>query len=235
MKVMTFNIQHGKNFISGKIELEKVANAIKKAGADIVCLNEVYGKGSHPSFTAQAKILGELLGYEWYFAPAIKIAGAGPYGNALLSKYPIRSCETVPVPTVPRNHPGYFEDRCAFHAVIDVNGRYVTVIGSHFGLQIEEQEQCVNTVCHLIDASDYPVVLMGDFNVTPEDPVLMPLRERLKDSAELPEANLATFPSDAPKTKIDYVLLSKDLILESANIPTEVVSDHLPIVVQIRF
>ena len=119
--------------------------------------------------------------------------------------------------------------------MIDVNGRYVTVIGSHFGLQIEEQEQCVNTVCQLIDASDYPVVLMGDFNVTPEDPVLLPIRERLKDSAELPEANLATFPSDAPKTKIDYVLLSKDLIMESASIPTEVVSDHLPIVVQIRF
>ena len=93
----------------GEIDLKKVADAIKEAGAEIVCLNEVYGKGAHPSFTAQAKQIAEYLDYEFHFAPAINITGAGPYGNCFVSKYPIISAETVPVPTVPRNHPGYFE------------------------------------------------------------------------------------------------------------------------------
>lgn len=235
MKAMTFNIQHGKNFIEGNIDLKKVADAIKEAGADVVCLNEVYGKGPHPNFTAQTKQLAEFLGFEWHFAPAIKITGAGPYGNGFLSRYPIIKADTVPVPTVPRNHPGYFEDRCAFRAVVDVEGRYLTVIGCHFGLQIEEQVECVKTVCALIDASDYPVILMGDFNVTPDDPVLLPIRQRLRDTAEMPEGALATFPSDKPDIKIDYVFISKDLPLEHVTIPTKIVSDHLPIVVQIRF
>lgn len=235
MKVMTFNIQHGKNFLTGEIDLKKVADAIKEAGAEIVCLNEVYGKGAHPSFTAQAKQIAEYLDYEFYFAPAINITGAGPYGNGFVSKYPIVSAETVPVPTVPRNHPGYFEDRCAFKAVVDVDGRYLTVIGSHFGLQVEEQVECVKTVCDLIDHSDYPVVLMGDFNVTPENPVLEPIRQRLRDTAELPEGALATFPSDKPDIKIDFIFISENLPLETVTIPTKIVSDHLPIVAQIRF
>ena len=235
MKAMTFNIQHGKDFLKGKIDLKKVADAIKAEGGEVVCLNEVYGKGPHPHFTAQAKEIAEFLGYEWHFAPAIKITGAGPYGNAFLSKYPIIKAETVPVPTVPRTHEGYYEDRCAFCVVVDVEGRYLTVVGCHFGLQPEEQVECVKTVCDLIDASVYPVVLMGDFNVTPEDKVLEPIRQRLKDSADMAGGSEATFPSDKPDIKIDYLFYSPELTLEAVTIPKKIVSDHLPIVAQIRF
>ena len=235
MKAMTFNIQHGKDFLKGNINLKKVADAIKAEGGEVVCLNEVYGKGPHPHFTAQAKEIAEYLGYEWHFAPAIKIMGAGPYGNAFLSKYPIIKAETVPVPTVPRTHEGYYEDRCAFCAVVDVEGRYLTVVGCHFGLQPEEQVECVKTVCDLIDASVYPVVLMGDFNVTPEDKVLEPIRQRLKDSADMAGGNEATFPSDKPDIKIDYLFYSPELTLEEVTIPKKIVSDHLPIVAKIRF
>ena len=229
MKIMQFNIQHGRNFLTGKIDLDALSDAIALLGGEVVCLNEVYGEGPSPSFTDQVGTLAKKLGYSGYFAPAIHIDGAGPYGNAFLSKYPVVSFETVPVPTVPRSHPGYFEDRCAFNAVIEKDGKRLTVIGIHFGLQIEEQIECAKTVCSLIDRSPYPVVLMGDFNVEPDDPVLEPVRARLTDTAILPGGDAPTYPSDKPRIKIDYIFHSNVLKPTAVSVPEMIVSDHLPV------
>ena len=43
MRIMTFNIQHCKNYISKKIDVPAVADAIALLGAEVVVLNEVYG------------------------------------------------------------------------------------------------------------------------------------------------------------------------------------------------
>ncbi len=233
MRVMTFNIQHGKNFLTGKIDLDGVVNAIRRHGGELVCLNEVYGKGLHPAFTAQTDRIADALGYTGYFARAISIGGMGPYGNAFLSAFPILEAQTVPVPSVPRNHPGYFEDRCAFRAVVNTDCGKITVIGCHFGLQPEEQVECVKTVCELIDRERNPVVLMGDFNVTPENKVLTPIRERLKDTADFDCGNAFTFPSDRPQEKIDYIFVSSSLKVTGVTVPCDVVSDHLPIIADI--
>ncbi len=234
MKAITFNIQHGKNFQSGRIDLNAVADLIAREGGEIICLNEVYGNGLHPAFNDQAARIAERLGFFSFFSPAIQLDGAGPYGNAFLSAYPILEASTVPVPTVPRNHPGYFEDRAAFRAVVEIDSQKITVIGCHFGLQPEEQEECTKTVCALVDCSVYPVILMGDFNVTPENSVLLPIRERLRDTAEFPSGNLPTYPSDTPSEKIDYLFVSKHFTVEEAHIPSKVVSDHRPIVATLR-
>ena len=45
MKIMTFNTQHCANFITGKIDYEVMADAVKTCGAEIVGLNEMRDKG----------------------------------------------------------------------------------------------------------------------------------------------------------------------------------------------
>ena len=75
---------------------------------------------------------------------------------------------------------------------------------------------------------------MGDFNVTPENPVLDPIRARMKDTAELFGADLKSFPSDDAKYKIDYAFVSHDIELVGADIPAVVVSDHRPYTVEIK-
>jgi endonuclease/exonuclease/phosphatase family metal-dependent hydrolase len=37
-----------------------------------------------------------------------------------------------------------------------------------------------------------------------------------------------SFPSDNPSVKIDYIFVSKDLKVQSADIPTIISSDHRP-------
>ena len=232
MKIMSFNTQHCENFITKKIDFEAVAGAITDFGADIVGLNEMRGAGEHPCYTAQTERLSELTGMNYYFAKAIDVPKGGPYGNALLSKYPIVSAETIPVPDPPKEgrvKGGYYETRCLLKAKLE-NGLTVLVI--HFGLNPDEQRNAVDTVLKHIE--DERCILMGDFNVTPENPLLDPIRARMKDTAELFGADLKSFPSDDAKYKIDYAFVSHDIELVAADIPAVVVSDHRPYTVEIK-
>ena len=77
-------------------------------------------------------------------------------------------------------------------------------------------------------------VLMGDFNVRPENPVLAPIREKMQDTAEVFEGERLSFPSDAPDRKIDYLFVSRDVRVLDADIPEIVVSDHRPYTVTVE-
>ena len=103
---------------------------------------------------------------------------------------------------------------------------------THFGLVDTEKVNAVKTVIENIE--DEKCILMGDFNVQPDDEVLKPIRDRMKDSADLFESPLLSFPSDNPVKKIDYIFASKDLEIISADIPSVVSSDHRPHIAEIK-
>ncbi len=235
MKIMSFNTQHCLNYREQKIDFAIMANAILSCDADIIGLNEMRDKGPDiAEYDRQVEYLSELTGIpHYYFAKAIDTPG-GPYGNAFLSKFPILQAETIPVPDpVPdpeltRNPDpvtglGYYESRCLLKAKLQ-NGLTVLVI--HFGLNPGEKENAVATVLEHI--TDEKCILMGDFNVTPDDALLQPIRARMKDTADLFCEPLFSFPSDNPVRKIDYLFVSPDLEVLSADIPPIVASDHRP-------
>ena len=80
---------------------------------------------------------------------------------------------------------------------------------------------------------DEKCVLMGDFNVTPDNPVLDPIKEKMIDTATYFDEPKLTFPSIDPYKKIDYIFVSKDIKVNSADVPDLAVSDHLPHIVDI--
>lgn len=235
LKLMSFNTQHCLNYISKKIDFSAVADVIKEYGSDIVGLNEMRGAGEHPEYTAQTETLAESLGFYYYFAKAIDAYGKNnPYGNALLSRYPIISAETIliPDPSPRRFSNGYYETRCVLKAKIDTPSGVITVLVTHFGLNEDEAENAVSTVVESLEREN--CVLMGDFNLRPESPILLPIRERLFDTAELFTEELGSFPSDTPDRKIDYMFTSRELKVLSADIPPVVVSDHRPYIAEIE-
>lgn len=226
LKVMTFNIQHCKNYRTGKIDFDIFADAIKSVNADIIGLNEVRGKGENSDFEAQAKILAEMTGLNYFFAPAINVKNGGPYGNAILSKYPVKKAEIIIIPDpAEKKYNDSYETRCVLKAVIDV-GCDVTVLVTHFGLNPDEEENASETV--LKNVTDEKCVLMGDFNILPDSVYLNPIRERMTDTADDFDYILYSFPSDRPDRKIDYIFTSKEIQTISAEIPAMVVSDHRP-------
>lgn len=230
MKLMSFNTQHCLNYTTRAIDFEVMAAAIKSCGADIVGLNEMRDAGTHPDFKAQTAILSELTGLSHHvFAKAIDLP-EGPYGNGLVSRYPIMSAEVIPVPDpVPRKYDGYYETRCLLKVGL-ANGLTVMVV--HMGLNPDEQANAVATV--LTHLEPEKCVLMGDFNVTSEDPVLAPIRERMKDTAEAFFKPRLSFPSDRPDRKIDYIFVTPDVTVVAADIPPVVASDHRPHTAEIR-
>ena len=102
----------------------------------------------------------------------------------------------------------------------------LNVLVTHFGLNPDEQQNAVNTV--IANLPGEKCVLMGDFNMRPENERLIPLYERLFDTAERFDEPKLSFPSDNPKGKIDYIFTTKDVQVLSADIPTIISSDHRP-------
>ena len=230
MKIMTFNTQHCLNYLERKIDFEIMAEAIKTCGADVVGLNEMYN-GGEEDFVQQTEKVAKAAGYEYtYFAEALVLVGK-PYGNGLISKIPIVKAETIIIPDPVREEGrGYYETRCVLKAELE-NG--VTVFVTHFGLVDTEQTNAVKTV--LENLKTEKCVFMGDLNVTPENELLNPIRERMKDCADAFEKPCFSFPSDKPERKIDYIFVSPDAKVLSADIPAIVASDHRPHTAEIEF
>lgn len=236
LKVMTYNIQSGRtNEPVRRRDYQLSVEVIRELGADIVGLNEV-GKQPSANFPAVdmqeeiAEYMAGQTGMYWYYAPAIQVEGYD-YGNALLSKYPIKHAKTVIIPDPLRTEPGYYETRSILVAELDVAGG-ITVIDSHFGLRNGEQVNAVAAVLSLLDTIETPVLFMGDLNMTPDDPKLRPLFERLKDTAE-GKLEPVTFPSDKenpeePARKIDYLFASEHFAVKGIEVKETLVSDHMP-------
>ncbi len=232
MKIMTFNTQHCLNYLEQKIDYEIMARTITDAKADICGLNEMFDIGKDGKYGSQTKKLSELTDMPYYyFAKAIDEDGYGAYGNGLISKIPFKSVETImiPDPDPKTTEGGFYETRCILKAELE-NG--YTVLVTHFGLCPDEQKNAVKTVISHVSAEK--CILMGDFNITPDDPLLIPLREKMKDAGELFGNKKLSWPSDKPRMKIDYIFVSPDIELLCADIPDITASDHRPHTAEIK-
>lgn len=228
MKIMSFNTQHCLNFLEQKVDYDIMARAIEAVGADIVGLNEMYDEGS--AFGAQTQKLSEKCSLKnHYFAKACELDNEGAYGNGFLSRYKIVEARTILIPDPePRAYNGYYETRCILKARLE-NGYTVLVV--HFGLNPDEQKNAVKTILEHLE--NEKCILMGDFNITPDNPLLAPLKERMRDTSIGFCENKPSFPSDKPRIKIDYIFVSPDIEVVSADIPKIIASDHRPHIAEI--
>jgi endonuclease/exonuclease/phosphatase family metal-dependent hydrolase len=88
--------------------------------------------------------------------------------------------------------------------------------------------------------ADEPVILCGDFNLSPGGAGYRLLTSRLRDAQLALDGHgpLRTFSSIQPFMRIDHVLLSPQFEVTAVNVPrndlTRVASDHLPLVIDVR-
>ncbi len=226
LRVMSYNVLHFENVRTGEIDYDAFAAVIRETDADIVGLNEVYG-GSL-KYGEQAAELAKRLGWHWFFSEAFLDDGVDPFGNAVVSRLPIEQAETIPIPyPEARTGPEYYEPRAVLRTKIAGH----TILVTHFGLNTDEQENALRTTLPLLEADR--CILLGDFNVTPDNAVLAPIREKMRDADALLPAGTMSFPSDAPRKKIDYIFASADYTVRTAAIPAFVVSDHRPYVAEL--
>ena len=241
LRIGTYNILHGADFPrklktgEDAVDLLLCADSISRMALDICGLNEVRNQERVEGLCHQARFLAERLGYHYVFARAIDHAG-GEYGNALLSRFPILSVALYPliVPEGERVAGVRYENRVILDARLDVSGRELGVFVTHFGLYEDEIALAAETLVTLARSCTIPLIVAGDFNVTPDHTAIALLKTCLTDTAEITDDTLYTFPSHAPTKKIDYILTSGDMKTRSVTAPHLLTSDHKPLVAELE-
>lgn len=240
LKVMTFNIQHGRNHnLEGDvIDLDAVVSNVTLQKPDIVGLNEVRSGKHFDHFSGlsdQPAYIAEKFGYNYRFGKSITIFGDCEYGNAVFSKFRILNSEVIAIPDPDEKLEGYYyESRSLIRTDYEIEGKRLTVLNSHFGLAPNEQTNAVDLVFSIVKEVENPVILMGDFNMTPENENVKRLSGIFEDVHRSLNKAIPTYPSNSPDERIDYIFV-KGLKVESADTVKKIVSDHYAITAVLEF
>jgi endonuclease/exonuclease/phosphatase family metal-dependent hydrolase len=233
---MTYNIHHGVG-VDGELDLDRTAEVIRAADAEVVGLQEVDNNWSARSdFQDQAKELAERLGMHYVYAANLDREPLEPggerrqYGTAILSEYPILESENT---LLPRPEGG--EQRGLLEALINVRGVPVRVYNTHLqhNSAVERTAQVEAIMSHAGELEE-PTLLVGDLNARPDAPEMQPLYTRFEDAWVEGDGPGYTYPAEAPDRRIDYVLVSPDVSVGRAYVPRTLASDHLPVVAEVK-
>lgn len=210
-----------------------VADLIAAAGADIAALNELDSCNRRHN-VHQLEALADILGgWNHHFASAISFAG-GSYGNGIVTKDGISSSYKLMLPVF---------DGSESRSVAVVETKDYVFASTHLDHKGEyagvEQARIINKWFEQrYSGESRPVFLCGDMNSRPDGTAVGVLLEKWDNiSGDAP-----TYPSDSPRSCIDYIfclksarpIISADaVLLSSADISS--VSDHLPVVVSVSY
>jgi len=235
LRLLSYNIRHGRG-TDGRVDLERVARAIRSSRADIVALQEVDLGRARTGGVDQAQTLARHLGMRAHFHAALQV-GTERYGDAILATHPSRLVRAGGLPGL-AGRPG-LEPRGALWVEVACDGYRLQVLNTHLGLVAAERKAQLAALLGpdwLAAASAAgPVVLAGDFNATPWSRAYRQLSAQLSDARAiaLSRAGLATFPSRYPMLRLDHVFVGPGLRVDRVAVlrdgAARCASDHLPL------
>jgi len=224
-RVMTYNTR-GSLGIDNLRSTERIAETVRLYSPDIVCFQEIHQRLPWSRFENQPKRLGQLLECPFYFHPPVNF-GLGRYGIGIASRWK---------PTHIRKYllPSQGEQR----GLLELEFLEVAEIGSfrvfctHWGLKPEERARQGRYCVEKVGGSPLPAIFCGDLNEESEAEGVRGLLGQGGLSNFNSEGTL-TFPSDAPNTRIDYIL-GRGLTCNRFEVAASLASDHLPLIADIR-
>ena len=240
-RVLVLNMHAGKD-AAGKPNLDRIAALVKKTGADLVLLQEVDRGTARSGNVDQVNVLGQSLNFATAFGASLLHYDGGQYGIATLARGFIGYTGTWPLPVTPvqTRAGGSNEPRVALIAFASLHAGQFTSINTH--LDPAEGPARGQEVTHLVDAiheqyaTGRSFVVGGDFNSTPDNPVLAPLKSAgLRDAwTECGSGDGFTYPADRPAKRTDYLFLTGDLHCSAAAVIDTQLSDHRPLLVTLK-
>jgi len=250
--VMTFNVRSFDIYARNDIRHpeEKIISFLRKAGADILCMQEIY---TSPHTVPQKKIISSL-DYPYHFIAYSSTRPNGVrYGMAIFSRYPLLHKKVIRFTGTP-NQTQYCD--------IVIKGDTLRLFNNHlqstrlggeeFRLYIPDDEtEAIRSVKNIsvrlkiayplrarqvkrlhdsIAASPFPVIVCGDFNDTPVSFTYHHLSAGLKDAFVGSGKGFGkTYHGKVPSFRIDYIL--HDPQWKAVNYRTFHInlSDHFPV------
>ena len=229
VRVMTYNLHNGFN-TDGHLDPEALAKTIEQANPDIIGLQEVERGWYIDSSLDLAMWLSRRLQMPFVYGPTADRV----WGNAILSRYPIKQWGNVPLP--PRD---LLLKRGFLWARIDIGGGdELLFIVTHLhdpadGTAIRQQQS--PEIVKFWNQQPRTVIV-GDLNATPDAKEIALLRDAgLRDAfAAIGTGNGFSWPSYKPNQRIDYIWFSPDLAVRDLVMPPSAASDHLSVAVTVE-
>lgn len=232
LKVLSYNIKGGNLLLN--TAKDAVADVIRRADAEVVYLQEVYNGGVIGTLP---RYLAEKAGYAYYYFAEAFVASKGPYGNAILSKYPLTETRADTLYASPVD--GVKQERRVLgQATIVKNGHRIRLAVMHLGVKSDNNYEQSLVIVPMLRVSSDPVILGGDANAKPAYRAY----NVLVGSFDLMCTELGkcgnTFPNVNPTEQIDYLMVgpkekSNTFVFKTysyAIMLGETASDHCPIV-----
>jgi len=252
MRLASFNILHGRALSDQRVDLDRLAEAIRLLDPDILALQEVdrlQPRSHGADLTAVAaeamgavshRFVAALSGTPdatWMAATEDDVPGVASYGIALLSRYPARSWQVLRLPQIRRRVPMWLseprkiimvdeEPRAVVIGDLETPGGPLVVANTHLSFVPGWGRLQIRRISRDLAAIPNPVLLMGDLNMAHPKPA------RLTGYRSL--AVCPTFPAATPTRQLDHILLRGDLgRVMGSSAPEMPLSDHRALVVDI--
>jgi len=227
LRIASYNI-HQCVGADGRRSPERVAAVLREIDADVVGLQEVDARPGAASDSMQMDYLASRLGLQAFAGPTI-LRHDGHYGNALLTRVPVRDLRHLEL-TVHRREP-----RAMMDADLDAGGRPVRLIATHLGLLPGERRKQVRRMLERLGPGDgTPTILFGDINEW--FGVGRPLRWLNRRLGAC--SRVSTFPATFPIFALDRVWVTPPgklaRVTAHASATARVASDHLPLVADVE-
>lgn len=227
MRLVSYNV-HGCVGRDGRRDPERVARVLRELDAAVVGLQEVDSRPGTASASLQLDHLAQSAGYAAIPGPTI-VAHDRSYGNALLVRSPVQDTRRHDISVPGREPRGVLEVR------LEVEGRPLRVLVTHFGLRARERADQARRVVELLASprAGVTLVLMGDLNQWfPWGGAIGRIHRRLGRAPAPP-----TFPACLPLLALDRVWVvprppgARGWVVREGAAATA--SDHLPLVVDL--
>lgn len=268
LRVACYNIAHGRgvpfdnwNGESKAVRLDRllgIASRLREIDADIVALNEVDFESSWSHKVNQAEVLAKNAGYPYWVEQRNLDFRVGTwtwrFGNAILSRYPIRDAQSIEFPGYSALEPLLAGKKRGVYGTIELDRKrfpslpQIGFVSAHLSHRSEQlRVDSADMIGKLVSKSTVPVLVAGDFNSSPpgfakssstdsgqnaittfDDSQLFERRPMTN-----PAASELTFPSDGPEQVIDWILVPKSLEIVEYKVVNLDLSDHLPVVVDV--
>jgi len=233
------------NIWGGRLE-KQIVELLKKEQADIVCLQEAISTPGEGVLGITVEQLQKLCGYKYaYVSPVFSFDLMGKeagFGNTILSKLPLLDTETTFTRLQHRAKFSFDTDdyniRNLQHVGITVSDRVLHIL-NHHGHHVpdhkdgdQETERQCDIIAQKISSLDGPIVLAGDFNLSPHSKSLGQINRVLKNLSI--EAGLQTTRTQLTHKKevCDYIFVNNDMRVQSFRALDDLVSDHKALVLE---
>lgn len=220
LQVASYNIHRGFGR-DGRYEPQRILQVLQELDADIIALQEVdLLRPGTPQILPWLAARTNLTAV----AGMVQSKPEGDYGNALLTRFPIKEVRRWDLSV------GTHEPRGVLDLDVNWNGRSIRVLNTHLGLWPRERFKQVQRLLELLDVRRPDLtLLMGDLNEWQVRGKLLQGLRRMFGSPAAP----VTFPARWPLLALDRIWAAPASALVAIQAHRTILSrnasDHLPV------